>query len=364
MSIGSRVGVAANAASSCCLVLVLSRCCSAVARLSDRRALLTGLLADSKSDVRSGVALTRPSTAVDEQTASAAPAQPSNSSEADSRGDESSAESASDSSGTADSSGTDTASSTSLSTPTEHSTASSERGQAEAVSTSSTTSASTPDTLPPRPAVPTVSFPFFPYVLSDASCSLSTAELTVDLALNDSRLSSAVLDAVLSALVDALQAQSHRVYDGVAVANAPLHTDSLLQQQPPPSGPNSHRADSSTSALVCGVHDFVGPLSALSALLSLRDRLSESRVDECLSRLLVLARRVAARRPAALCPPGSSAAINGSEERFLLAFVRCVLQLAANHRLVAAWLKAHSQEWHFLEQLYTQARHMLQLPTR
>ena len=212
-------------------------------------------------------------------------------------------------------------------------------------------------------------FPFFPYVICDPSCCLSTASLTTSLAANDSRLSSAVLDCVLAALNDALQAATHRVYaGGLAVANAPMHADTQHQPAAASASPwqqsqylhSAQRGDHSSAAtsLVAGVQEFVGPLSALSALLSLSDRLVESRVDECLSRLLVLARRVCARRPSALYPPGSSQCINGSEERFLLSFVRCVLQLAANHRPIAAWLKLHAMEFQFLETLYTQARHM------
>ena len=203
------------------------------------------------------------------------------------------------------------------------------------------------------------SFPFFPYVIADPSCCLPAASLTASLAANDSRLSSAVLECVLVALTDACTAASHRLYGGVAVANVPLHSDSPNQ---PPSSQHSQqqhqqRGGDSGSSLVAGVSDFVGPLTALSALLSVSDRLSDSRVDECLSRLLVLARRVCSRRPSGLSPSGA-VCINGSEERFLLQFVRTVLQLAANVKPVAVWLRAHQGEWHFLETLYTQARHL------
>ena len=314
-------------------LLSLVSACS-VSCLSDRRALLTGLLTQSNVDEGGNATAARshaPETSSDSPAAN----------NVDSR----------------------MTTETAATTPThssEQATSTTPRSQPEAESPSPTSASVAPASRPA--ALPASSaFPFFPYVISDSSCCLAVASLTSSLAANDSRISSAVLDCVLAALNDALQGQAHRVYGGIAVANAALRSDSGHQ---PPSAANSPsqphqppRSEQPTAAVVLGVHDFVGPLTALSALLSLSDRLVDSRTDECLSRLLVMARRVCDRRPSAVCPPGKQC-LNGSEERFLLAFVRCVLQLAANHRPIAAWLKAHANEWHCLETLYTQARHM------
>ena len=354
------VATGTTADMTCALVLLC------VCLVSDRRALLTGLLTESTADEKSHLAAAQPPRQ-EEQTVIAAAAQP-----IDANGAHSEETNRESSSGTeaAASANSGERSSEDSSEPAASSLAADSSEQTPAVSSPPHTvapppSAATAASPPPQPAaISAVSFPFFPYVISDPSCALPVASLTACLAANDSRVSSAVLDCVLGALNDALQAHTHRVYGGVAVANAPLHSDSHSQHAPAAASSwqsqgmsQSHRGEGQQSLLVGGVHDFVGPLTALSALLSLSDRLSESRVDECLSRLLVLARRVCARRPSSVCPAGSQC-INGSEERFLLSFVRSVLQLAANHKPIAAWLRGHQNEWYFLETLYTQARHM------
>ena len=334
--------------------------------VSDRRALLNGLLAEANSSDRSHVAVSvPPKQEREEQTVSAAVAQPTDLNVNGRDGEHSDSTVSQHTRNGNSEESVETATSIASVDSGGHVAVVAPRVPSDSPPASSF---STPAASDSRPASDAPSaFPFFPYVVSDPCCALAAASLTASLAANDSCISSAVLDCVLAALSDALQAQTHRVYGGTAVANAPLHGDGHNQQslaagspwqQPQPAQLVRGESHTASAALVAGVHDFVGPLTALSALLSLSDRLSESRVDECLSRLLVLARRVCARRPPAVCPPGSSQCINGSEERFLLSFVRCVLQLAANHKPIAAWLKAHAQEWHFLETLYTQARHM------
>ena len=328
----------------------------------DRRALLTGLLNEVVAEERSQTAVAH-SPKKEEHTALAVAAQQGNAEDVNSRDwDESSSKHSLPAISGKDRESSEATTSSLASDRVDHSAASPSNSPVDAVALDSP---SVP-VASSRPTAPnlTAAFPFFPYVVSDPSCCLAAASLTSSLAANDSRISSAVLDCVLAALNDALQAQTHRVFAGIAVANAPLHSDSSNQQPAATGSPwqqsphqQSHRTDHPSAVLVAGVHDFVGPLTVLSALLSLSDRLIDSRVDECLSRLLVLARRVCARRHSAVSPP-SSQCINGSEERFLLSFVRCVLQLAANHKPIAAWLRAHAMEWHFLETLYTQARHL------